>query len=94
MRLGKILFGETEMIRACVVKWVFKLRDEIPNHSLCRTEDLRGVPRCLVFTLTHPVDPSAGGLDSSVDLSSDEDVGLEKGRPGTPRADMLHSGRS
>ena len=51
----------------------------------------KGVPRCHVWIFSHLVNPSAGGLHSSEDLDEDVDVGLEKGRPGGPRVDMLHS---
>ena len=56
---------------------VSKLRVESPKYSLRRTADLRGgVLRFHVWTLTHLVYPSAGGLHSLVDSDREEDVSI------------------
>ena len=53
------------------------MRVEPPKHSMRRTADLRGgVHRFRVWSLTHFVYLSAGGLHSSVHLGGEEDVSV------------------
>ena len=65
-----------------------KLRVEPPKHSLRGTAYLRRIPRFRVWTLTHLVYPSAGGLHASVDSDGEEDASVLNGVDLGPQVDM------
>uniref|UniRef100_M4BQ95 Uncharacterized protein n=1 Tax=Hyaloperonospora arabidopsidis (strain Emoy2) TaxID=559515 RepID=M4BQ95_HYAAE len=64
---------------------------ETPDRSLCRTADLRRgtlMPRMDLLSLCVPVGWRVAFLGR---LGENADVDLDRGQPGEPRVDMLHS---